>query len=79
MSLIRTGLGTKKITKSESPSVTFERQRELDREIRSEMTKKWKGLTKPRLDQLVPDPDVTYDVTTGKMFGVQLMVPGLMK
>ena len=72
VALIRTGLTTKKITKEESSNVTFRRQKELDREMRKEVQKKWK-LNDQGLDEFVPDPDAVYDSSTGKMFGVLLM------
>ena len=72
VALIRTGLTTKKITKDESSNVTFERQKDLDREMRKEVQKKWK-LNDQGLDEFVPNPDAVHESSTGKMFGVLLM------
>ena len=72
VALIRTGLYTKKILKEESKNVTFKRQKELDREMRIEMMKKWK-MSESSLNEIVPDPDTIHIGSTGKMFGVLLM------
>ena len=53
--------------------MTFERQKELDREVRYEMKRKWKQLSPEQLNDIVPDPDNKYDFTSGKIFGIFLM------
>ena len=73
VALIRTSLQIRKISKDESKEVTFERQKELDREVRYEMKRKWKQLSPERLNDIVPDPDNKYDFTSGKIFGIFLM------
>ena len=73
VALIRTSLQIRKISKDESKEVTFERQKELDREVRYEMKRKWKQLSLEQLNDIVPDPDNKYDFTSGKIFGIFLM------
>ena len=73
VALIRTSLQIRKISKEESKEVTFERQKELDREVRYEMKRKWTQLSPEQLNDIVPDPDNKYDFTSGKIFGIFLM------
>ena len=54
VSLVRSGLNTKMISKEESKEVTFERQKDLDNEMRFEIKRKWKTLSDDQLNSMLP-------------------------